>query len=748
VIRRINWMPSAIILRFLSLNFLIILSFSNSLAQSVSPDTINFGSLRIGRTADSSFEISGPIELRDTSFKKYIHTGQFIADPYSGSTSLGSGDVAFETVHFHPLKRGYFTDTILVTSFSANTEKVILRGRGIDYIIPDQNYSFGKVRLGKADTTTIRITNLGDDTTSIYSIQLENTPDFRDFGIIQDSLPQKLARVWFLDTLAITNPKNTASFKVFFLPKFDPANNIVDTGFRMAIVKILKADGRIIHDTLFGIGAEPWLTASPLLLDFGTINNPTAMSSADTILYDTIRNTGTMTGILDSLRGSDTTFFSIRKATQPTVSISDNIPVSENVAVPIAVVFHIKQTGDFYDTIRASNDSRSQPLIIAKGSVRAGIAPLAAISLDTIINCTPVDRELVLHNPFRVNVQIDSFWFEGNTGGFELLDTDRTQPIFLNFPIFIEGDSTFTLHIRYKFPVDSLNGFQIARIILKLPTGGDIRTSEYDTAILTLTRKTTLLNLAATLPPYRPSAKDLPFRLPVYIRGDRTGKQELDNDTLKLVFSNKLIKPVGIDRTGSLTESINGIPPQPPPIWDEVNSTYLVPMVGLHISTDFSKNLLLTLICTAYLSSDTVVSITPVIGYIDPPCAYRVARDSTVISYANECGDRTIRDMLLSSAVPIQIGAAIPDPVFLQQSENVVYNYNATKDLILSWKLYDPTGVVIQESLGAIVRSGSGTLAIPMKQINASGAHYLEVIILDPQSGNQTRITSKFTVLK
>src|SRR6185369_9722204 len=113
---------------------------------------------------------------------------------------------------------------------------------------------------------------VGDDTTSIYSIELENTLDFRDFGI-QDSLPQRVPKVWFLDTSSLTTTANTASFKVFFLPKFDPVNTIIDTGFKKAIVKILTADGRIIHDTLFGIGAEPWLTANPLQLDFGTITN-------------------------------------------------------------------------------------------------------------------------------------------------------------------------------------------------------------------------------------------------------------------------------------------------------------------------------------------------------------------------------------------------------------------------------------------------------------------------------------------
>jgi hypothetical protein len=266
-----------------------------------------------------------------------------------------------------------------------------------------------------------------------------------------------------------------------------------------------------------------------------------------------------------------------------------------------------------------------------------------------------------------------------------------------------------------------------------------------------LIRKTILLNLSAVMPPYRPSAGDQPFRLPIHLNGDRLKKPELDDDTLRLVFSNKLIKPIGVDRTGSLTESTptNGVPPQPPPVWDEGSSTYSIPCVGLHLSSDPTKNtLLVTLLCIAYLTKDTTITITPVIGYTAQPCAYRVAKDSTSLSYANECGDQTIRSLLLSSAVPIHINPPVPDPVTLQGLQSVVFTYYAAKDLMLSWKLYNPAGTLLAQEQEFPIRGGDGSFAVSLKQIGSSGAHYIEITIRDAETGAHQSVSSKFTVIK
>jgi hypothetical protein len=476
------------------------------------------------------------------------------------------------------------------------------------------------------------------------------------------------------------------------------------------------------------------------VIDFGTITNPLIGSPAVLTKYDTLVNQGTMAGILQSVAFYDGVHFTL------SVPVAPNTPLAENTRLPIAVNFKVDSIGDYIDTIHANNDSRNQPLIILKAKIRAGITPIFPFSLGTISSCLPIDTILQIQNPYRVTITIRSFKYEGDTAGFTFPDTSS-----FTFPARIASGSFFPLHIQYIFPADSLNGTQIVKVIIARPSGGDDFSINYDTVFVSLTRKTILLNLSAVMPPYRPSAGDQPFKLPIHLNGDRIGKPELDDDTLRLVFSNKLIRPIGVDRSGSLTESTptNGVPPQPPPVWDEATSTYSIPCVGLHLSSDITKNtLLLTLLCTAYLTKDTVLTITPIIGYTEQPCAYRVAKDSTLLLYANECGDQTIRALLLASSVPIHLNAPAPDPATMQASQSVTCTYYAAKDLMLSWKLSGPTGVIVAQAEEFPIRGGDGSFAISLKQIQASGAHYLEVTVRDPDNGAHTTVSSKFTVIK
>jgi hypothetical protein len=718
----------------------------------ITTNPIFFPKIRVGLKSDSAFQIldhgTADLHLFSINYASQLHP------PFSASALLGSSTInpppnpssSQVSVHFAPSQRGLFQDSIFVNS-DGGSIYVRLYGRGINYEIHDTSFNFGKIRVGTSSVaSTIVVANLGDDSTTIFSVSLDPSRDARDFTLVQNTLPPPQG--WFLDTLYIPDTvkvkKNAKSFKAYFSPIYDSANNIIDTGLRKAIVNITIADGNIIHDTLTGIGAEPWITVSAPVLDFGTITNPLVSSPAFITLYDTLYNHGSMSGVIDSLHNDSTAYFTIHSAATP-------FSLGENTMLPITVDFQIKQTGDFNDTIFVSNNSRNKPLVILKGKVRAGIAPITQVFLDTISNCLPVDTTIIIHNPYRVNVKVNSASFAGDTGGFELYDIDTSHRPLLRFPVFIGADSIFTFHIRYRFPIDSLNGFQMVQFVLERPTGSNDLSVNYDTALISLVRKTILLKLSSVSPPYNPSAGDAPFRLPVHLNGDRFGKLELDNDTLKLVFSNKLIQPVGIDRTGSLTESTatNGIPLQPDPVWNEATSTYTIPCVGLHLSSDVSKNtLLFTLLCTAYLTKDTAIAITPVIEYVNPPCAYKVSKDTTmVISYANECGDQTIRDLLLLGNIPVRIVSLSPDPVSAHE-QNVLCRYTAAKDVLLSWKLFDSYGMYVGEMSDFAVQSGEGSFAIPMKQTPSSGAHYLEVIVRDALSGANWIISSKFTIIK
>jgi hypothetical protein len=721
----------------------------------VEPPVVKFGRVRVGKIGNDTVTIYSRGDM-DLKLYYVVYDSNLVGTPFNAGALSGNPTIPgieFRTVDFHykPQKREYDSAIVPIQNNTDSMPVIPLHlyGRGINFEIATQGYSFGKIRVGKSSApVNIPVINNGDDTTSIRSISLTNYGNPRDFILDAATLPSNPLADWKLDT--VRSLKNSHSFSVTFSPIFDPAKNIIDTGFDTAVVEIVTTDGNIYYDTLRGIGAEPWLIATIPVLDFGKITNPLLTSPAFITLNDTLLNRGSMTGVLDSLRHSDTGgYFSVQEVNVNT-PIPDNTPIRERNVIPFSVNFNVKQIGDFTDTIRAHNDSRNEPLVIVKASVRAGIAPILPLSLGEISNCLPVDTTIVIRNPYRVSIELSSFRFEGDTTGFELLDTDRTQLTILKFPVFIAGGSNFIFHIRYRFPQDSLNGSQTMKMIIERPSGGDDLTVNSDTVTVTLIRKTILLNLSAVMPPYRPSAGDAPFRLPIHLQGDRFGKPELDDDTLRLVFSNKLIKPAGIDRTGSLTESTptNGIPVQPDPIWDEATSTYSIPCVGLHLSADVTKNtLLFTLLCSAYLTKDTSITITPFIGYTIQPCAYRVAKDSTWLSYANECGDQTIRGLLLSSAVPIHLNPPVPDPI-TRAAGNVTCTYFAAKDLMLSWKLYDPAGVMEAQAAETPIHAGDGSLVISVKQIGVSGAHYLDVTVRDPETGAHVTVYSKFTVVK
>ena len=104
--------------------------------------------------------------------------------------------------------------------------------------------------------------------------------------------------------------------------------------------------------------------------------------------------------------------------------------------------------------------------------------------------------------------------------------------------------------------------------------------------------------------------------------------------------------------------------------------------------------------------------------------------------------------MLLSSNVPIHINPPIPDPAVSSVTQSVTCSYYAAKDLMLSWKLFDPNGEIVTLGLEMPISAGDGSFVIPLKQITASGAHYLDVTVRDAASGAHSTITSKFTVMK
>jgi hypothetical protein len=703
--------------------------------------SIDFGRVRVQKSKTSFFTITNSAvtnaTLNQTNFQQFLPNGTpFKIAPLKNDKVI-FGQPVNDSVRFSPLDTGHFSNSFAVTiqENHADSPIVHITGIGVDYEIPTKATDFGKVRIGQSRTLIISVVNRGNDATPVSSVALVSGADAEDFTIDSFSVPP-------LDTWNLKeypSPQNLKQYKVTFAPRLDNTENPFNKRKRIALVKITTPDDRSgrgeYFDTVYGYGVEPYVVATPVTIDFGTFINP---SKTDSLAIDTIINIGSYKGAFKSLVQRNPAYFKVLNPPQS----NDSIDILARL--PLNIDFQISETGDFYDTIFVDNDSRSLPLVYLQGKVRAGIDTLVPIDLGTISNCDPIDSFFVLHNPSRVSLVIDTvLWGEGS-GGFTFTGLENLQ-----FPIHIAPDSTFKIGVRYIFPADSLNGTQIGKIIFKRTISNDLLSVEYDTGFVLLNRKIIQLSLSAAEPIYNPNALDRPFSIPVYLNGNRLGFTELDNDTIKIQFSNDLMYPVGIDHAGSLTEEgKNGIGKQPALIWDSITRILSVPMVNVGLSHDSSKNnLLFTIQAIVYLMSDSVVVASSSLGFQNQPCAFRVAGHVLTINYANECGDRTIRDLLLDNKVPVSISDPYPNPA-TDNSSSVTIGFLSAKEYMMSWQVFDNSGVKVLENPPFPIKPGQGEVIIPTSAFASSGLYYMTFSVTNTEGITQKQLYTKFSLVK
>ncbi len=698
----------------------------------VIPSSIKFPPTRVNRidtipyTVVATFEAALRLDIEDKDWNDFCRSGAFKTTqrtPLQPANGLNYQD----SIMFTPPYRGYFTDTIIYYNNGIDTPTLAIFGRGIAPDIRTAGYDFGEIRFKQQSPwQKLVITNIGDDSTSIVSIRLASG-DINDFELKPSTLPSPVSP-FIVDTIGSSGDRNTASYEARFVPKepvgFDP------DGRRMAVVEIVTSD-EVRYDTLRGRGVEPWLRTAPDTLDFGDIIDPPFGGLMTRTLPFSVRNDGTMNALLYSLSVSDPAHYTVL-----------NAPSFENKSYPVNALdnpdaeFTITSRGLFIDSVVASNDSRIinglRPVVYLKARVLSRGRPNTFdIDLGEIADCKPIDTTITIRNSSSVSIEMDSLFFDGAFGGFTWVDEKTTI-----LPVRIPAGGSYPLRLRYVFPPDSVNGTQQAYFIIRQPYGGELTGYFYDTIRLTINRKVIVLSIGLIGPPFKPNALDDPFRLPVHINGDRLGKTPLDNFTVILRFNNDIIEPIGIDRTGSGTDvtTQNPIPPQPPGVWDPAARTYTVQCKDLLLSQSPGRNtLLFTVMCKAYLTPDTDVKVVQEIRYDNgEPCAFRVLRDSLTIAYADECGDETIRSVLLSGRTAISFSPAVPDPA--PTDKPVSISYFAAVSGYYSWKLYDASGTEAASSGDKKFTKGSGELMIPPHSVSQSGAYLLEITTRDDQN--------------
>jgi len=703
----------------------------------VIPDTIDFGRVRLRQKRDSSFIIENTgttqITLVDLAYGNSLFGTDFTADTVKSSLPtlilLPSSNIP-DSVHFQPKKLGpqigripiFWTYPTAIDTL--DTPVVILMGIGVEPNVASSGYDFGPLRVdSQSDTIHISITNRGTDTTAIDSVSIVDSSALGarggDFTVNLDTLPPDGPRKLPIK-LGYEGSDTSLHFTVSFQPR--------SLGAKMLIVRIHTIDGDTLYDTIRGSGVEPLVLVTPDTIDFGTIIVPMSKTPiGDTILPFTVSNTGTMKGFLDSLAYDTASHFTVT-LNQPSATLDEPLDVGSSLTGTVR--FHIVEEGDFLDTLFITNDTRYllypadsnyQPMIILKAKVRTGPIGPDSIFFDTITNCNLDSSLVLLANPYPVEERIDSITMLSDTAGFSL-----RQPYHnFRFPIFIPPDSSYPLLVYYEFPPDSLNGSQVLKMgLFQHLLDGELPV--VDTVTAALLRKQRVFTLHALLPAYASSANDVSdLKLPITVQGPRAGVTELDSWTLSLHFSNDLFEPTGIDTTGALAvpgDSTYTISKY----WDQATRTYTITVTGSAVSDSakIANDLLLAILMRAYLTTDTVVTVTPTFTWANHPCAYNLQSFTLSIPYADECGDPTIRAYMRGDKPFFTLIGVWPNPA--DHTGGVSVGYQAAQPSQVTSEVFSESGEEIGHAV-TNVQAGAGTLAVDADMLPHTGAAFIRI---------------------
>jgi hypothetical protein len=767
-VRNRMWKPlvfRAIFLLFLTSYFMVPLSsfaqgryvaLSSGTVLKIFPDTIiDFGRVRVGQERDSFFILhdsgSQSIELTSLNFSESLTDSSFNADSVKSNIigdihTLNPGNSVNDTVYFHPTHVGRDSGNIPIYwtlgAQKYNYPTIHLLGIGVAPNVVSSNHVFPDERVDSASSpVTISIVNVGSDTTAIDSVTIVDSSEIidSDFQVTLDSLPPSGS------PLRIDYEGNDTAF--YFVVQFQPHS----LGLKTLVIRIHTVDGDAIFDTLTGAGVEPLVLLNPQTIDFGTITlQPNKSLPMPIDSFFVVSNAfGTYPAILDTLVYHDTASNFAVQLNQPATS---HETLAAGSKVMGTATFNITKVGDFVDTVYIPNDTRYdlysadsnyQPRIVLKAKVRIGRIGSFRVPFDTITNCDTSYQNVTITNPYPVEASIDSIAFVSDTGGFSYVHN-------IGFPINILPNGSYaSLQLAYSFPLDSLNGSQALKMLLFQSTL-DSEAPMVDTVTASLIRMQQTITLAAHLPPagsVGTSAADIAeLRVPITLEGLRSGVAELNSWTLSLQFSNNLFMPTAVDTTGSL--SVAGDASYSlTTYWDQSTLTYTILATGTSVSdpAKIADNLLLAILMQAYVTTDTVVTVTPTFTWATRPCAYNLQSFTLSIPYAEDCGDQTIRESMEGETPSFILTGAWPNPA--SKSDEVSIGYRAAQPSEVTTTVYNVSG----EELGHIVTAvgvGAGTIALPEQLIPSSGPAFVRVEALSADGSISAVQTCKIAAIK
>jgi len=307
---------------------------------SVTPDTVDFGDVRIGASLDkATITITNPGEVTLAVTNVIVSPAPFtLVSKPNQIQAASNGSVS---VKFTPTVEGPVTGMAIITGDSPSTpaDTVYLKGKGTkSEVAYPSSINFGSIRVNQLKDSTFKIENLGTAPVAIRKYALNDPNDgFR----LADTTAHTIAA------------KSSINVKVRFRPtaEKDYAGSIVITTD--------EASNNTLTLSLTGKGIDSKLLVEPTTLDFGEIDT---MKVATPKSF-TIRNSGTAPATINNIVKTGSDAFSMNvPLTSPFILAPDSI-----VTVTVGFAPTVVQTETGTITITASEGSPIEVLLTGIG---------------------------------------------------------------------------------------------------------------------------------------------------------------------------------------------------------------------------------------------------------------------------------------------------------------------------------------------------------------------------------------------
>lgn len=368
---------------------------------SVSPTSINFGSVSTGQKATSNLVLSNTGSASLTVSLLTLTGNDFTVSGITTPATISAGQSAQAVLTFSPTVAGSVTGNLAITSNDPvnPTLNVALSGTGTSTATGQLSASpssvtFGTVATGSSSNQQIVVTNTGTAAVTISSVSALGT----GFSVTGVTAP------------ATVNPSQSVTLTATFAPTTAGATS-------GSVTIVSNAGNSTLSIPLSGTGAQPGLSVSPTTYNFGSVVD--GQTKSETF---TITNTGTVsltvaelsvTGAGYSVSGlvtpatisaGGTATFSVLFA--PTtagslagsVSIASNAPNSPNAVslsgtgVAATVTLSTNPTSLSFTTVNVGSSSSQNVTITNSGNTSLTISQVTVSAKDFSVSglSTPV----------------------------------------------------------------------------------------------------------------------------------------------------------------------------------------------------------------------------------------------------------------------------------------------------------------------------------------------------------------------